>query len=187
MTKEDLIRHCERQIMFHKMLSCSGAKKILIDFLIPIAGEGGVERVLNTVSEYLNGNDGKNCDLSYIDVRLAPDGTNLLLDQPECGLGISLNFDYNDVIPSPEETLQKSRTRRVHPEFRIHVPQGTQRLYVMPVTNSHYARVYLDGNRADPTYLHPVMLTGERQAIELRCVSEDGSAERTYAIHVDFE
>lgn len=32
------------------------AKKILIDFLIPIAGEGGVERVLNTVSEYLNGN-----------------------------------------------------------------------------------------------------------------------------------
>lgn len=137
--------------------------------------------------EYLNGNDGKNCDLSYIDVRLSPDGTNLLLDQPECGLGISLNFVYNDVIPSPEETLQKSRTRREHPEFRIHVPQGTQRLYVMPVTNSHYARVYLDGSRADSTYLHPVELTGERRAIALRCVSEDGTAERMYTIQVDFE
>ena len=31
-------------------------KNILIDFLIPIAGEGGVERVLNTVSEHLNKN-----------------------------------------------------------------------------------------------------------------------------------
>lgn len=135
--------------------------------------------------EYLNGNDGKNCDLSYLDVRTSPEGDNLLLTQ-ESGLGISLNFQYNDVIPSPKETLEKSRTRIEHPEFDVSVEADVEKLYVMPVTNSHYSRVFINGARADSTYLHITELekTGATE-IHMQCISEDGSEARDYTIHAN--
>ena len=56
MTKEELIRHCERQIRFNKMYSRSCAKKILIEhkiFLELLQGRN-VNDMFDVKGEYIN-------------------------------------------------------------------------------------------------------------------------------------
>lgn len=56
MKKEELIRHCERQIMFHKMRSCSGAKNILIEhrILLELLKGRSINDMFDEKGEYIN-------------------------------------------------------------------------------------------------------------------------------------
>ena len=56
MTKEELIRHCERKIRLNKMHSCSCAKKILIEhkiFLELLQGRN-INDMFDEKGEYIN-------------------------------------------------------------------------------------------------------------------------------------
>ena len=56
MKKEEWIRHCERQIMLHKMRSCSGAKKILIEHkvLLELLQGRSLNDMFDEKGEYIN-------------------------------------------------------------------------------------------------------------------------------------
>lgn len=137
--------------------------------------------------EYLDGNDEKNADLCYLRVSLPGEEENLLVSQPDSGLGISLNFVYHQNTPRPEDLLRNSRTRIDKPSFTVSVPQGTDKLHLLPVTGSHFSRLYIQGERFPSDYVYEILLNEEDTTVVLRVESEDGTVQRTYELKIKFE
>lgn len=138
--------------------------------------------------EYLDGKEEKNDEMCYLEVRTKPDGDNLLLTQEGSGLGISMNFIYHDIITTPDTLLEKSRTRIEHPVFHVKLPSDQRTVFILPITGSHFSRVYINGKQGDSTYLHEIRLDEcIDNAIELKVISEDGSCERHYTVNFSIQ
>lgn len=134
--------------------------------------------------EYLNGNEEKNAELCYLKVSFPGEDENLLVTQAESGLKISMNFEYHNVSPAPEELLDKARTRIEEPRFKISVPWETEKIWALAVTGSHFASLYMDGEQIASDYIQEIKLKDAEENIEFKVVSEDGTSQRIYRLCV---
>lgn len=132
--------------------------------------------------EYLNGNEEKNADLCYLRVSLPGEDENLLVTQKESGLGISMNFRYHNVSPAPSDLLDRARSRIESPCFKISVAAETEKLWVLAVTGSHFAGLFMDGKEIASDYIQEVDVNETERNIELKVVSEDGTEQRFYRL-----
>ena len=134
--------------------------------------------------EYLNGNEEKNAELCYLKVAFPGEDENLLVTQADSGLGISMNFVYHNVSPAPEELLDRARSRIDEPSFRVVVPKETEKLWVLAVTGSHFASLFMDGKEIASDYIQEISLEETKRNIDIKVISEDGTRERNYHLQV---
>lgn len=134
--------------------------------------------------EYLNGNEEKNAELCYLKVAFPGEDENLLVTQADSGLGISMNFVYHNVSPAPEELLERARSRIEEPSFRVVVPKETEKLWVLAVTGSHFASLFMDGKEIASDYIQEISLEETKRNIDIKVISEDGTRERNYHLQV---
>ena len=134
--------------------------------------------------EYLNGNEEKNAELCYLKVSIPGEDENLLITQQESGLGISMNFIYHDVSPSPDEILYSARSRIEEPHYRVAVSEETEKIQLLPITGSHFSFLYIDGERAASDYIHEIELNGKGRDVEIKVISEDKTEQRVYRLSI---
>lgn len=134
--------------------------------------------------EYLNGNEDKNAELCYLKVSIPGEDENLLVVQENTGLGISMNFEYHDIVPSPEELLCRARTRIEEPHYIVRVSPETDKIQLLPITGSHFSYLFINGKRAASDYIYEIDLEGNGAEIEIKVISEDKSTERTYRLSI---
>ena len=132
---------------------------------------------------YQNGRHTENAELAYLDVRIPGTERNLLLLQPNSGLAVSMNWEYLECSPAPENILEQGRRYRERPSFTVQVPKGISQIYIIPSAASHYAVLTINGVLVENERAYIGMLA-DTHVFEIEVTSPDRAQKRTYQLNV---